>query len=133
MTKSVREEGSEAYYQFVFNVLVVAIEDQLDEYDILQQLFWCDNHRDPMESGRKPDGVFMESAAGIDNKDWRRVVIAVKIKGDKHNKIDLIMRGQLLKDFIDMAKDQPRSFVLGLGISGQGELCIYVSTYSQVY
>ncbi|KAJ2495979.1 hypothetical protein GGH96_006124 [Coemansia sp. RSA 1972] len=120
--------GSEPYYQRVIEVLSETIQHELRSRGEPCRLRWHDSHNSPMDNTRKPDGVFMESGQGFTNRDWRRAAIVVEIKGNRAAPEDAVLRGQILQDFIDMAMDQPRLYAVGLGISRDGEMHVYVAT-----
>ncbi|KAJ1667181.1 hypothetical protein IW140_001565 [Coemansia sp. RSA 1813] len=60
-------------------------------------------------------------------------LLLVEVKREKVSSKDGVLRGQLIWNFIDMARDQPRRFMLGLSVSGQGDLHAYLCTPSKLY
>ncbi|KAJ2125246.1 hypothetical protein IW147_001145 [Coemansia sp. RSA 720] len=125
--------GSEPYYQRAIGVLSETIQRELQSREVPCRLRWHDSHNSPMDNTRKPDGVFMENSHDFTNRDWRRVVVAVEIKGNRASAKDAVLRGQILQDFIDMAMDQPRLFAIGLGISRDGDVTVYIATGDGIY
>ncbi|KAJ2313678.1 hypothetical protein IWW54_001375, partial [Coemansia sp. RSA 2705] len=49
--------------------------------------------------------------------EFYNTVVTVEIKGSSMGHTSSVIQGQLLQDFIDMAADQPRWFMLGITIA----------------
>ncbi|KAI9476643.1 hypothetical protein BX667DRAFT_496999 [Coemansia mojavensis] len=124
--------GSEPYYQRNTGALFDAIRVVLEDNGVQPLLAWHDTHDSPLRNDRKPDGTLIELANASDSKDWRWVAAVVEIKDDKASENNKVARGQILEDFLDMARDQPRKNMLGLGITKHGKVTAYVSTCDSI-
>ncbi|KAJ1667507.1 hypothetical protein EV178_001236 [Coemansia sp. RSA 1646] len=129
--------GPEDRFQVAVNTLVSAIEANLRTTQRSEpKLRWMDSHKKTIRSSsgtdRKPDGAFLVGGAGT-NDDWAHIVLAVEVKRESVSSKDGVLRGQLIWNFTDMARDQPRRFMLGLSVSGQGELHAYLCTPNSIF
>ncbi|KAJ1665669.1 hypothetical protein EV178_003044 [Coemansia sp. RSA 1646] len=129
--------GPEDRFQVAVNTLVSAIEATLRTTQRSEpKLRWMDSHKKTVRSSsgtdRKPDGAFLVGGAGA-NDDWAHIVLAVEVKRENVSSKDGVLRGQLIWNFADMARDQPRRFMLGLSVSGQGELHAYLCIPNSIF
>ncbi|KAJ2559944.1 hypothetical protein EV175_000057 [Coemansia sp. RSA 1933] len=128
---------SEEKFQEWVGELIPAIETRLRMVQKGEpKLRWEDRHERVVKSSqkphRKPDGVFYVGSSDASDK-WPHIVVTVEIKGSHLTFEDKVLRGQLIWNFIDMARDQPRRFTLELSVSGQSELHAYVSTANKIF
>ncbi|KAI9504880.1 hypothetical protein BX070DRAFT_99085 [Coemansia spiralis] len=97
-----------------------------------QQLRWSDQHKTPMSNRRKPDGILFASSPGR-AANWQNTAVAIEVKDENSTSNSNVLMGQLFQDFLDMAEDQPRHFVIGLTISGDYEANAWLCTPSNLF
>ncbi|KAJ2763488.1 hypothetical protein H4S06_000050 [Coemansia sp. BCRC 34490] len=117
---------SEDKIQTRTDALVSSVQDMLTVFSGGElELRWMDTHRSTIQTlgraARKPDGVFYLRKSGA-SPHWPFVAVPVEVKSSKVGSQDSVLNGQLIWSYIDMARDQPRRFILGLSISKGGEL-----------
>ncbi|KAJ2156041.1 hypothetical protein GGF46_005453 [Coemansia sp. RSA 552] len=143
VTPSDSKPVAEDVYQKVFEALVIAIQAHLregeqgdSECDGRPQLEWLDSHKRPFETvlgnRRKPDGAFRVQGSG-EAAEWSSVLAVVEMKGSDATFMNGVLRGQLIRDLIDMAAMQPRRFRVGLTIAKVRDVHIWVSLQHKVY
>ncbi|KAJ1723489.1 hypothetical protein LPJ61_005821, partial [Coemansia biformis] len=64
---------------------------------------------------------------------WKYAVTAFELKSEKAGAMSNMLVGQLLTDFVDMAYHQPCQHSLGLTVSSDGIVFLYVCKLSKVY
>ncbi|KAJ2715803.1 hypothetical protein H4R19_001002, partial [Coemansia spiralis] len=124
----------ETVYQAQLNTLMLAIEDHLTMSGGKRQISWCDTHARPPRGGdgkRMPDGLLI--AGHQHTPEWHRAVVVFELKSDRHNSNDGGLQGQMLKDFADVAEQQPRRHIFGVGISAAGETHVWLCKPSKVW
>ncbi|KAJ2160196.1 hypothetical protein GGF46_002458 [Coemansia sp. RSA 552] len=135
--------AGEEDYQKMFDALVTAIQAHLREdeqgdskCDGKPRLEWLDNHKRPFETvlgnRRKPEGAFRVKGSD-EAAEWSSVLAVVEMKGGDATLMDGVLRGQLIRDFIDMAATPPRRFRVGLTIAKVRDVHIWVSLQHKVY
>ncbi|KAJ2082215.1 hypothetical protein H4R24_001736 [Coemansia sp. RSA 988] len=131
--KPTAKVGSESYHQQMLTELMKSIERSLPtEMNEGPHLLWGDTHRGPMNNRRMPDGVLSTSSMST-RREWRNVAVVFELKNDKHNPESDGLMGQLYQNFIDMARDQPRRYQLGLAVSKDSDIHVYQCTAEHVH
>ncbi|KAJ2156712.1 hypothetical protein GGF46_005000, partial [Coemansia sp. RSA 552] len=123
--------------QIAVNVLFKAVERHHDGMSgNPTQIFWHDRHASPVKGGmggdRKPDGV-LSSARDKDDVIWRKISGAVELKHADLPFNDGVLRGQVLRNFVDMAGRQPRRYSVGVSMAQGCVLYLYVCTPCHVW
>ncbi|KAJ2824345.1 hypothetical protein IWW50_003373, partial [Coemansia erecta] len=122
--------GSEHNYQVTLDILMRRIESALGRSNL--GIHWVDTHKSQMPNRRMPDGVLLIADGDIE-QNWRWTVATFELKGDKNGPQNDVLRGQLLSCMTDMSKEQPRRHLIGLTVSKNGEMYVYVCLPSAVY
>ncbi|KAJ2803640.1 hypothetical protein H4R20_002808, partial [Coemansia guatemalensis] len=131
--KSTAKIGSEGYHQQMLTELMKSIEHNLPaDMNDGDRIFWGDTHRGPMNNRRMPDGVLLASGTST-RREWRNVAVVFELKDDKRNPESNGLMGQLYQNFIDMARDQPRRYQLGLTISKDSDIHVHLCMAEHVY
>ncbi|KAJ2615280.1 hypothetical protein H4S08_001307 [Coemansia sp. RSA 1365] len=92
---------------------------------------WQDTHASVMPNGRRPDGFLQVGGSDV-MTGWQNTVAKFELKSSRFDCTCSELRGQLLQGFIDMAEHQPRKHMLGLSISGAGEVHVYLCSLSEI-
>ncbi|KAJ2534688.1 hypothetical protein EV175_006998, partial [Coemansia sp. RSA 1933] len=125
-------QNLEKRYQGILNALMLSIEAKLGQSRNRSMLKWTDCHAREMSNRRKPDGL-LHIASPNTSKGWEHAVVVFELKSDKHKNNDPVLTGQLLWSFIDMAKEQPRRFIVGISVSRDGDLYVNLCLPSRLY
>ncbi|KAJ2842390.1 hypothetical protein GGI22_007566, partial [Coemansia erecta] len=103
----------EATYQSAFSALAEAIDEHVSAHSGAPALHWFDTHSANIKRAdgtyRRPDGCFSVHPA---RHEWKDIAVVVEIKDHTMDGTDHYPRGQILQNFIDMAENQPRRFML---------------------
>ncbi|KAJ2560287.1 hypothetical protein IW140_006668, partial [Coemansia sp. RSA 1813] len=71
--------------------------------------------------------------AGLAAPKWKDIAVVVEIKDHMVDGKDHHPRGQILQDFIDMAENQPRRFMLGLALGKGHAIHLYACVPGGIY
>ncbi|KAJ2801037.1 hypothetical protein H4R21_002945 [Coemansia helicoidea] len=109
--------------------------DSIVDFLVLAQrgagVLWVDTHERPMANNRKPDGLLVVGAAA-GQPQWHDAVAAFEVKSDRVGGGDGALVGQLLRNFRDMAEDQPRRRSIGFTVFKSGQVHMYLCLPSVV-
>ncbi|KAJ1661428.1 hypothetical protein EV178_006605, partial [Coemansia sp. RSA 1646] len=125
---------SESSYQSAFGALAEAVQEHVSAQPGLPALHWFDTHSANIRRAdgtcRKPDGCFSVHPA---RHQWKDIAVVVEIKDHMVDGKDHHPRGQILQDFIDMAENQPRRFMLGLALGKGHAIHLYACVPGGIY
>ncbi|KAJ2394058.1 hypothetical protein GGI23_004836, partial [Coemansia sp. RSA 2559] len=130
--RSTVKSSLEYNYQVIIDSLAKQIEATLRERGIEYGVYWSDRHNSPMPDASKPDGLLLFSG-GYKAIDWKSVAVAFELKSDNFGTDNFVLKGQLYSYLASMLKDQPRRHSIGMSVSKDGVLCLYVCLPSKVY
>ncbi|KAJ2608404.1 hypothetical protein H4S08_004467 [Coemansia sp. RSA 1365] len=124
--------GLESSYQGALCALMTAIEGNLKSSGNGKiGVRWQDTHASVMPNGRRPDGILQVGGSDV-MTGWQNTVAIFELKSSRFDCTCSELRGQLLQGFIDMAEHQPRKHMLGLSVSGAGEVHVYLCSLSEI-
>ncbi|KAJ2161190.1 hypothetical protein GGF46_001702, partial [Coemansia sp. RSA 552] len=99
-------------------------------------VFWRNTHNTVItggiENGRKPDGIFCSKSPNR-SIHWCDVEGVVELKHVNCSFDNSHLRGQLVRNLIDMAAEQPRRYSVGLTMAEGCMIYMYICTPGRIY